>query len=378
MGTESFLLWVLLGLLGDGDPERGDRLEGSAAMFDDLAVRVAAFDPHAGWRGGAAHAYGACTRAQSQHATLIADLDRLTAQLMSSQAQAVKDTRKGVSVEIGLVGIILLVCIGLESTGQPWAEAASFYIALVIAGGSVALTILALFNLRDTTSRNANDMQAVAQRGSDLVAALPAGSRAALGCPAPASPDAGVSRFALADHTAPSPLTVELGSALAGLPGAPQFHLATDAGAGLADFGAPGLPIPPLTGMPTPPDLPGVSDLPDVFGLPTIASLSTTLGQLSSLAGPTNAARQPANTAPSARTDDRHSGPPRRPTTRDPGRPPRPAHTTTNPDIAGAARATTNHHRPPRTHRHSNPAPPKAPKALRQTHPEDDSVSLTT
>ncbi|WP_265339576.1 EspA/EspE family type VII secretion system effector, partial [Mycobacterium marinum] len=84
-------------------------------------------------------------RAQYRHTTLMADLDRLTAQLMSSQAQAVKNTRKGVSVEIGIVGTILLVCIGLESTGKPWAEAASFYLALVIAGGSVALTILALF-----------------------------------------------------------------------------------------------------------------------------------------------------------------------------------------------------------------------------------------
>ncbi|MDC8985773.1 hypothetical protein PR370_27670, partial [Mycobacterium marinum] len=80
--------------------------------------------------------------------------------------------------------------------------------------------------------------------------------------------------------------------------GAPQFQLATEAGAGLADFGAAGLPIPPLTGMPTPP---GLSDLPDVSGvlaaLPTVASLSTALGQLGGLAGPTNAASQLANTA---------------------------------------------------------------------------------
>ncbi|RFZ48368.1 hypothetical protein DAVIS_00037 [Mycobacterium marinum] len=155
----------------------------------------------------------------------MADLDRLTAQLMSSQAQAVKDTRKGVSVEIGIVGTILLVCIGLESTGKPWAEAASFYLALVIAGGSVALTILALFNLRATTSRNANDMRAVAQRVSDLVAAPPIGSGAAVSCSVLASADAGlgpaegVSPFTVAEHTAPSPLTAELGSALAGLPG---------------------------------------------------------------------------------------------------------------------------------------------------------------
>ncbi|MDC8985568.1 EspA/EspE family type VII secretion system effector, partial [Mycobacterium marinum] len=47
------------GLLGDGSPERGDRLTASASMFDDLGVRVAALDPHGGWRGGAAQAYEA-------------------------------------------------------------------------------------------------------------------------------------------------------------------------------------------------------------------------------------------------------------------------------------------------------------------------------
>ncbi|WP_261899016.1 EspA/EspE family type VII secretion system effector, partial [Mycobacterium marinum] len=307
VGTEGFLFWVLLGLLGDGAPEQGDRLRGSASMFDDLGMRVAALDPRGGWRGGAAHAYRARTRAQSQHATLMADLDRLTAQLMSSQAQAVKDTRRVVSVAIGLVWVSLLCCVALEATGEPWAEAMSFYIAIAACGVALLVTGIALEDLRRTTSRNAQDMRAVAQHGTDTVAALPTGTRAALRRPVLASPDAGVdpaegvSPFAAADHTAPSPLTAELGSALAALPGAPQFHLATEASAGLTDFGAAGLPIPPLTGMPTPPDVSDLSGLADVsgalVGLPTIASLSTTLGRLAGLAGPTNAASQLANTA---------------------------------------------------------------------------------
>ncbi|MDC8985572.1 EspA/EspE family type VII secretion system effector, partial [Mycobacterium marinum] len=58
-GWTLVVLGVVQGLLGDGSPQRGDRLSGSASMFDDLGVRVAALDPHGGWRGGAAQAYEA-------------------------------------------------------------------------------------------------------------------------------------------------------------------------------------------------------------------------------------------------------------------------------------------------------------------------------
>ncbi|RFZ37151.1 hypothetical protein DAVIS_03916 [Mycobacterium marinum] len=158
----------------------------------------------------------------------MADLDRLTAQLMSSQAQAVKDTRKGVSVAIVLVALALPACIALESMGpeaQPGAEDLSLSIAIALCGIAMLLTGIALGDLWHTKSRNADDMRAGAQRGSDLVAAPPTGSGAAVSCTVLASADAGlgpaegVSPFTVAEHTAPSPLTAELGSALAGLPG---------------------------------------------------------------------------------------------------------------------------------------------------------------
>ncbi|MDC8985522.1 EspA/EspE family type VII secretion system effector [Mycobacterium marinum] len=326
---------VVQGLLGDGSPQRGDRLTGSASLFDDVGVRVAALDPYGGWRGGAAQAYGACTGVQCRQVVAMADLDRLTAQLVCAQADAVKTTHDALSGLIYGVSGLAVVCGVLELRGD---LLLSFRIAIVLCDLALAIAAGFLVYLVDATSRNAHDVQAVARRVGDLVAALPAGSNAALGRPVLASPDAGVSRFALADHSASSPSTVELGSALAGLPGAPQFELATDAGAGLADFGAPGLPIPPLTRMPS---LPGLSDLPDVSGVPTIASLSTTLGQLSGLAGPTNAARQPANTATQhaqtiATLAQQHSSRAGHPT---------PDHDTDNPDTAAAA-TTTNHRAP--------------------------------
>ncbi|MDC9002832.1 EspA/EspE family type VII secretion system effector [Mycobacterium marinum] len=313
--------------LGAKSPERGDRLESSASMFDDVDVRVAGLVADGDWRGAAAQAYGARAAAQSQYAALMADLDRLTAELVSSQADAVEQARKDLLRQIIITGVFLLFAISLESGG---CDEISMWVGVAIWIFNALTVPSILIKLAITTSRNANEVQAAAQRVTDLLAASTAGSQAALGRPVLASPGAGVapaagvSQFAVVDHTAPSPLTVELGSALAELPGAPQFHLATEAGAGLADFGAPGLPIPPLTGMPPLPDpahLPTLPDLPDVSAvlaaLPTIAPLSTTLGQLGGLAGPTNAPRA------------RH---------------PTPDHD--SPDTAGAAATTTNHRAP--------------------------------
>ncbi|GJO45671.1 hypothetical protein NJB1604_24800 [Mycobacterium marinum] len=294
-------------------------------MFDDVGVRVAALDPYGGWRGGAARAYGSCARVQCRQVMVMADLDRLSAQLVSGQAHAVKTTYDVLSGLIYGVSGLVGVCGVLELRGD---LLVSFRIAIVFCGAALAIAAGFLIDLADVTARHGDAVRAAAQRVSTLVAALPTGSGAALGRPMPASPGAGpapadqVSPFALADHTAPSPLTADLGSALAGLPGAPQFHLATGARAGLPDFGAPGLPVPPLTGMPTPPDVSGV-----LAGLPTIAPLSTTLGRLGGLAGPTNAVSPTATTATRA---GHHI----------------PDHGSASPESAGAAATTTTQRAP--------------------------------
>ncbi|WP_414684381.1 EspA/EspE family type VII secretion system effector [Mycobacterium marinum] len=311
-GWTLVLLGPWPGLLGDGPPERGDRLQGSASMFDDLGVRVAALDPHGSWRGGAAQAYGACTDVQCRNVMAMADLDRLTAQLVSAQAHAVTLVRDALSWLIYGVSGLALVCGALEWQGHlVW----SFRIAIAVCGLALAIAAGFLIYLAITTSRNANEVQAATQRVTNMAPVLPLSAHAAVDCPTGvASPGAGlppadwVSQVVVAgDHTAASPGLPDLGAAFAGLPGAPEFHLASGAGVGLPDFGAPGLPIPPLRGMPSLPDpghLPDVSDLsgpPDVSaalaGLPTIAHLSTTLGQLGGLARPTSAASQLAATA---------------------------------------------------------------------------------
>ncbi len=78
------ILGGLLALLGEGGPFRGDVLDSSGSMFDGVSAQIAALGPDGGWQGSAARAYGARNLAQSQHTILMADLDRLAAELVSA------------------------------------------------------------------------------------------------------------------------------------------------------------------------------------------------------------------------------------------------------------------------------------------------------
>ncbi len=278
MATEG-VLGGLLALLGLGFPDQGDGLHSSGSVFDGVSAQLAALGPDGGWRGNAAQAYGARNLAQSQHTILMADLDRGAAELVLSQAEAVKKVRDGVRAELGIVLVLLVVCLGLESQG-PDAQLVSFYIATVACCSVLLLTGIAVVELAVTTSRNASAVQAATQRLAAMVAALTTGSDAVAGPPEITLPPThSRSEFDLADSSAASSHIPDLGSAFTDLPGAPEFHLATGAGVGFPDFGAPQLPITALTGLPT---------------LPTIAQLSTTLSQLTNLAGRTGAVTQPA------------------------------------------------------------------------------------
>ncbi|WP_265339574.1 EspA/EspE family type VII secretion system effector, partial [Mycobacterium marinum] len=134
------------GLLGEGSPQRGDRLGGSASLFDDVGVRVAALDPYRGWRGGAARAYGSCTRVQCQQVMVLADLDRLTAQLVCAQAHAVKTTHDALSGLIYGVSALVGVCGVLELRGD---LLVSFRIAIVFCGAALAIAAGFLIDLAD-------------------------------------------------------------------------------------------------------------------------------------------------------------------------------------------------------------------------------------
>ncbi|WP_420220469.1 EspA/EspE family type VII secretion system effector [Mycobacterium marinum] len=282
--------------MGHQSPEQGDRLVSSGAMLDQLGAQIAGLLPDGGWQGAAAQAYGARTLAQSRHTALMADLDRLTAELVSDQADTLETGRKVFQALIWWTVWWLLACLACEGQGNP-ITSRNCAIANSVFTQSMAGLTLALVSSR--TSRNANELQAVTQRLTDMSTAPPTRPDPMFGSPERTLPLAvALSEFALTDHTGPVSHIPDLGSAFAELPGAPEFHLPTGAIGGFPDFGAPQLPIPTLTGMPSLPDPTNLPDLSTMLaGLPTIAQLSATLSQINSLAGPTSTVSQLVNTA---------------------------------------------------------------------------------
>ncbi|EPQ79109.1 EspA/EspE family type VII secretion system effector [Mycobacterium marinum] len=274
-----------LAWLGNGLPDVGDALARSGAMFDRAGAQISALGPDAGWQGTAAAAYVAQNQAQSQHAGLMADLDRLAAELVSSQAHGVETARDVVILEILVVMILFGACVVFELEG-PAGQLLSFKIAIPICGAALAVAAGFLIDLAVRTSGKASSLEAVTQRLTAMVAALPRWCDIIPGAPEVALPQPHCpAGFDVADETARSPHTPDPRAALADLPGSPEFNAPSVAAPGFPDFGAPHLPIPQLAGMPALPDLSGV-----------LANLPT-LRQLSSLTGPTSAISQLANTA---------------------------------------------------------------------------------
>lgn len=189
-GATLTILGVMWGWLGDESPEQGDRLASSGSLFDDVGAQVAALGPDGGWRGNAAQAYWVQNLAQSRHATLMADLDRLTAGLVSSQADAVKQARERLSVLIAVVLGVLVVCAGLE-LGGPEGQLPSFHIAVAACGVVQVAAVAILIGLANKTSSNASSLRAATQRATEMLAARSARSDAIPGSAGMTAPDVG-------------------------------------------------------------------------------------------------------------------------------------------------------------------------------------------
>ncbi|MDC8985581.1 EspA/EspE family type VII secretion system effector [Mycobacterium marinum] len=232
-------------------------------MFAEVGAQIASLDPEGLWQGTAERAYSAQKLAQSQHAALIADLDRLAAELVSSQSEAVQDARDFIYGEIGFVLFVFAVCIYLELQG-PEGQLASIQFAIPLCILMLFFAAFRLVLLQVTTSQNASDMQALAQQLTDISASAPTCCENINGPPELGLATAvSLSEFTLDGRPWPIGHTLDLGSALAELPGVPECALASGAVFGLSDFGTPHLLIPLLPGVPSLPDttnLPEVSD----------------------------------------------------------------------------------------------------------------------
>ncbi|WP_236714287.1 EspA/EspE family type VII secretion system effector, partial [Mycobacterium pseudoshottsii] len=241
----------------------------SGVMFDQLSGQIAALVPEEGWQGIAAQAYAGQTLAQSQHARVMGDLDRLSAGLVASQAEIVKTVRTGVIALMVIVAGTGAVCLYIEGALGPAGWRLSQHIAGVVCVGALTSWFGLLVYGGIASDRNRRSLQVLTQRLTDMMTNLPNWSG-----PVPALADAAVPPSAstsasdgaaqdlpwraagLAEDLGPLPQTTDAAMILAGLPdlpGSPEFSQPSAPSPGFADFGAPHLPIPTLAGMPTTP-----------------------------------------------------------------------------------------------------------------------------
>ncbi|KZS77795.1 hypothetical protein A4G30_14600 [Mycobacterium kansasii] len=285
-GTFSALAGML-GWLGHASPDPGDRLVASGSMFDDVSAHIAALGPDGGWQGSAAQAYLAQILAQSQRAKLMRDLDRRTRGLVSTQAQAVADTRAWLIHEMIIVAAVGISCLALEESGLPGGQQVSLAVAVVVCTAALGVAIYKLVWLKHTTSQNAHNLQGLTQRLTAIATTSPTLPDAIPGLPdVPAAPSPITGP---PDDTGPLPKTPDISLALADLTGSPEFSVSDLPRPGFPDFGAPGLAIPEVAGLPHPATASELAALPDFSGalaaVPTMAQLTAALGQLTGLSG---------------------------------------------------------------------------------------------
>ncbi|AGZ50154.1 EspA/EspE family type VII secretion system effector [Mycobacterium kansasii] len=208
--TEVFLGSVL-GLLGQGRPDQGDRFVDSGSMFDEISAQIAALVPDGSWQGSAAQAYVAQNLAQSQRAKLTADLDRLTSGLVLSESYANLTAREKVIEMMAAVGVVGVACLTAEVMLEPDAAIAMFWVAVWFCTAMIGAAIYILIDLKNKEHANASNLQAVTRRLTDLVATLPTLSDAIPGLPdVPCPPAHFPPEFDAAGHS--------LALTLAGLP----------------------------------------------------------------------------------------------------------------------------------------------------------------
>lgn len=238
--TEAVLFaWLIYALAHPTPPEEGDSVVRSGVMFDQLSGQIAALVPEEGWQGIAAQAYAGQTLAQSQHARVMGDLDRLSAGLVASQAEIVKTVRTGVIALMVIVAGTGAVCLYIEGALGPAGWRLSQHIAGVVCVGALTSWFGLLVYGGIASDRNRRSLQVLTQRLTDMMTNLPNWSG-----PVPALADAAVPPSAstsasdgaaqnlpwraagLAEDLGPLPQTTDAAMILAGLPdlpGPPEF-----------------------------------------------------------------------------------------------------------------------------------------------------------
>ncbi len=293
--TTSNFIYAQLFLLGEGIPDPGDIFNAGSSLFKGVADKIGLAIPGTNWIGQAADAYLNQNAAQQLRAKLMGDIDDLTGNLISNQAEHVSDTRDVLRAMKNMVDGCYKACKKLEKV---WliGDALSVAIAIPCCALAMAVTGGALLYLTIMTAMNAASMIGLGGRLLDILTNLPALAGLIPGIIdgiidtiwPPKLPDIPIPGFpnipGLPEFTWPP------------TPGIPDFNLPIP---GLPDFQWPSIPgLPDFGGLipgfpdfgggggliPGFPALPGMPRVPNLFpGLPGLGDLFPGVGNLGKL-----------------------------------------------------------------------------------------------
>ncbi|MHA7648822.1 EspA/EspE family type VII secretion system effector [Mycobacterium sp. ML4] len=293
--TTSNFIYAQLFLLGEGIPDPGDIFNAGSSLFKGVADKIGLAIPGTNWIGSAADAYLNQNTAQQLRAKLMGDIDNLTGNLISNQAEHVSDTRDVLRAMKKMVDGVYKACKWLED--HLWFVGDALSVALAIPACGLAMAVVggALLYLTIMTAMNAASMVGLGGRLLDILTNLP--NLAGL-IPdiiggiigdlwPPKLPDLPIPGFpnipGLPEFTWPP------------TPGIPDFNLPIP---GLPDFQWPNIPgLPNFGGLipgfpdfggggliPGFPNLPGMPGIPNLFpGLPSLGDLFPGVGNLGAL-----------------------------------------------------------------------------------------------
>lgn len=290
--TTSNFIYAQLFLLGEGIPDPGDIFNAGSSLFKGVADKIGLAIPGTDWIGQAADAYIKQNDAQKLRAKLMGEIDDLTGNLISNQAEHVSDTRDVLRAMKKMIDGVYKACKWLEDNLWFVGDALSVALAIPSCGLAMAVTGGALLYLTIMTAMNAASMVGLGGRLMDILTNLP--SLAGLipdiigdiigGLWPPKLPEIPFPGFpnipGLPEFTwPPAPGMPDFNLPI---PGLPEFQWPSIPG--LPDFGGiiPGLPG--LPGLPGMPGLPGLPSIPNLFpGMPSLGDLLPGMGHLGEL-----------------------------------------------------------------------------------------------
>ena len=171
--TTSNFIYAQLLLLGEGIPDPGDIFKVGSALFTGVVDKIGLAIPGTEWIGKAADAYLNQNTAQELRAKVMGEIDDLTGNLISNQAEHVSNVRSVLRAMRSMIDGVYKACKWLED--NLWFVGDALSVAMAIPACALAMAVSggALLVLTIMTAMNAFSMIGLGGRLLDILKNLP-------------------------------------------------------------------------------------------------------------------------------------------------------------------------------------------------------------